>query len=77
MNKLRVATLTYHLMMKFPTEEGVGEVKDDQLTAKRCYNILMKKVSDQTTLLVASVTEVKGKPAEPLEEVIVGEGKVL
>ena len=59
LNKLRVATSTYHIMMKFPIEEGVGEVKRDQLAAKRCYNISMKKVSDPTTLTVASVIEVK------------------
>ena len=64
-------------MMKFPIEEGVGEVKGNQLAARRCYNISMKKVLDPTTLLVASVIEVKGEPAEPLEEVIVGEGRVL
>ena len=63
-------------MMKFPTEEGVGEVKGDQLAAKRCYNISMK-VSDPTTLPMASVTEIKGEPTEPLLEVIVGEGRVL
>jgi hypothetical protein len=37
----------------------------------------MKKVSDQTTHTAASVSEIKGEPAEPLEEVVVGEGKVL
>ena len=77
LNKLRAATSTYHLMMKFPTEEGVGEVKGDQLAARRCYNISIKKVSEPTTLPVASVTEVKGEPAEPLKEVIVGEGSVM
>ena len=64
-------------MMKFPTEEGVGEVRGDQLAARRCYNISMKKVSEPTTLPVASVTEVKEEPAEPLEKVVVGEGRVL
>ena len=77
LNKLKAATSTYHLMMKFPTEEGVGEVKADQLTTRRCYNISMKKVSEPTTLLVTSIIEVKGEPAEPLEEVVVGEGRVL
>jgi hypothetical protein len=77
LNKLRVATSTYHFMMKFPTEEGVGEVKGDQLAVIRCYNISMKKVSDPTTLTVASVFEAKEEPAEPLDEVVVGEGKVL
>jgi hypothetical protein len=52
-------------------------VKGDQLAARRCYNISMKKVSDPTTLTVASVSEAKGEPTEPLEEVVVGEGKVL
>ena len=64
-------------MMKFPTKEGVGEVKGNQLTARRCYNISMKKVSDPNTLTVASVTEAKGELTEPLEEVVVGEGRVL
>ena len=77
LNKLRATTLTFHLMMKFPTEKGVGEVKGDQLATRRCYNISMKKVSDLTTLIVALDTEAKGEPAAPLEEVVVGEGKVL
>jgi hypothetical protein len=59
LNKLRAATSTYHLMMKFPTEEGVGVVRGDQLTARRCYNISMKKISDSTTLTVASASEAK------------------
>jgi hypothetical protein len=63
-------------MMKFPTEEGVGEVRGDQLAARKCYNLSMK-VSDTTTLTVASVSEARGEPAEPIEEVSVGEGKVL
>ena len=29
LNKLRATTLTNHLMMKFPTEEGAGEIKGD------------------------------------------------
>jgi hypothetical protein len=77
LNKLKAATSTYHLMMKFPTEEGVRLVRDDQLAARKCYNTSMKKVSDSTTLTVASVYEVKGEPAEPLEEVSIREGRVL
>jgi hypothetical protein len=77
LNKLKAATSTYHLMMKFPTEEGVGVVRGDQLAARKCYNTSMKKVSDSTTLTVALVHEVKGEPAEPLEEVSIGEGRVL
>jgi hypothetical protein len=77
LNKLRAVTSTYHLMMKFPTEKGVGVVRGDQLAARRCYNISMKKASDSTTLIVASASEAKGEPVESLEEVSVGEGRVL
>jgi hypothetical protein len=76
LNKLRAATSTYHLMMKFPIEGGVEEVRGDQHTARKCYNLSMK-VSDMTNLTVASVSEARGEPAEPIEEVSVGEGKVL
>ena len=64
-------------MMMFPTEEVVKEVKGDQLPARRCYNISMKSVSNPTTLTVASAFEAKGEPIEPLQEVVVGEGKVM
>jgi hypothetical protein len=64
-------------MMKFPTEEGVRVVRGDQLVARKCYNISMKKISDMTTLTVALVSEAKGEPTESLEEVSVGEEKVL
>jgi hypothetical protein len=43
LNKLRVVTSTYHLMMKFPTLEGVREVKEDQIVARKCYNTSFKK----------------------------------
>jgi hypothetical protein len=77
LNKLKAVTSTYHLMMKFPTEEGVGVVRGDQLAARKCYNTSMKKVSNSTTLTVASVHEAKGEPAEPLEEVSIGDGRTL
>jgi hypothetical protein len=77
LNKLRAATSTYHLMMKFPIEKGVRVVRGDQLVARRCYNISMKKILNPTTLTMASVFEAKGEPAEPLEEVSVGERRVL
>jgi hypothetical protein len=77
LNKLRAATSTYHLMMKFLTEEWMGEVRGNQLAAMRYYNISMKKVSDPTTLTVTSVFKAKGELVEPLDEVIVGKWKVL
>uniref|UniRef100_A0A2N9FAH3 Uncharacterized protein n=1 Tax=Fagus sylvatica TaxID=28930 RepID=A0A2N9FAH3_FAGSY len=34
LNKLRAVTSTYHLLVRFPTEHGIGELKGDQATAK-------------------------------------------
>jgi hypothetical protein len=64
-------------MMKFPTEEGVREVKGDQVTIRRCYNTSMKKVSNSITLIVGTVGKAKGEPVELLEDVVLGEGKTL
>uniref|UniRef100_A0A2N9FQA3 Integrase catalytic domain-containing protein n=1 Tax=Fagus sylvatica TaxID=28930 RepID=A0A2N9FQA3_FAGSY len=30
-------TSTYHLLVRFPTEHGIGELKGDQATARECY----------------------------------------
>jgi hypothetical protein len=64
-------------MMKFPIDEGVGEVKGDQIVAMRCYNTSMKKASNSTALTVGIVTEAKGKPVESLEDMTIEERKVL
>jgi hypothetical protein len=47
LNKLKSCNLDLPPHDEVPTEEGVGEVRGDQLAARRCYNISMKKVSDR------------------------------
>ena len=37
LNSWKAVTSTYHLMIKFPTEYGVGEVRGDQLATRECY----------------------------------------
>jgi len=37
LNRLKTVTLTYHLKVKFPTANGVGEIRGDQVLAKECY----------------------------------------
>jgi hypothetical protein len=43
LNKLKAITSTY-LMMKFPTKNGIGELKGNQIVERKCYNISLKKV---------------------------------
>ena len=37
LNKLRAVTSTYHLLVRFPTEHGIGELKGDQAVVRECY----------------------------------------
>ena len=38
----RAITSIHHLLIKFPTSHGVGEVKGDQQEARQCYHQAMK-----------------------------------
>ena len=35
---LKVITSIYHLLMKFPTPNGVGQVHENQHEVRECYN---------------------------------------
>ena len=45
LNSWKAATSTYHLMVKFPTEYGIGELRGDQVAARKCY-IAMLEMED-------------------------------
>ncbi|XP_075633944.1 uncharacterized protein LOC142606489 [Castanea sativa] len=45
LNLWKVVTSTYHLMIKFPTKYEVGEVRGDQVAARKCY-IAMLEMDD-------------------------------
>ena len=45
LNSWKAVTLTYHLMIKFPIEYGMGEVRGDQVAVRECY-ITMLEMDD-------------------------------
>ncbi|XP_058075707.1 uncharacterized protein LOC131224185 [Magnolia sinica] len=49
---MRAVMSTYHLMMKFPAEGGVGYLRGDQREARRYYAITVRKGSVKQTLTV-------------------------
>ena len=52
LNSWKVVTSTYHLMIKFPTEYGVGEVKRDQVAARECYIAMLEMNDYQQTMCI-------------------------
>ncbi|XP_075662883.1 uncharacterized protein LOC142632330 [Castanea sativa] len=63
LNSWKAVTFTYHLMVKFPTQYGVGEVQGDQIAARECY-IAMLEMDNH---LPAMCIEERWAVAEPIE----------
>ena len=43
LNAIRAVPSAYHMVIKFPTENGVGMVRGNQRIARECYSALMKQ----------------------------------
>ena len=42
LNSWKAVTSTYHLMIKFPTDYRVGELRGNQVSARECYVAMME-----------------------------------
>ena len=62
-------TLTYHLMIKFPTKYGVGEVRGDQVATRECY-IAMLEIDDHLQTMCIEEQRIVAELVEGLEEVL-------
>ncbi|XP_075659176.1 uncharacterized protein LOC142629071 [Castanea sativa] len=62
LNRLRVATSTYYLKVKFSTAHGVGEIKGDQVLGKECYQAALASGENHTWMI--NETEPIPKPSE-------------
>nr|XP_023904442.1 uncharacterized protein LOC112016163 [Quercus suber] len=65
LNKWKSSTLTYCLKIKFPTENGVGEVKGDQVLARECYQAVVGAKENHTW----TIEEKEKEKMEALETV--------
>ena len=71
LNRWKAATITYCLKVKFPTNNGVDEVKGDQILARECYQAILAVKENYTWVI-----EKKGEnKMEALETMALAEDK--
>ena len=51
LNKWKATTSTYCLKVTFPTDNGVGEVKGDQVLARECYQAVLAAKENHTWMI--------------------------
>nr|XP_023873994.1 uncharacterized protein LOC111986560 [Quercus suber] len=61
LNLWKAATSTYCLKVKFPTEQGVGEIKGDQILARECYQAVLASRENHTCVIEDKSTEIREK----------------
>ena len=69
LNSWKAVTSTYHLMIKFPTDYGVRELRGNQVAARECY-IAMLEMDDQQQTMCIEERRTVAEPVEELEEII-------
>ena len=75
LNSWKAVTSTYHLMIKFPTEYGVGELRRNQVAARECY-IVMMEMDDHPQAMNVEEHRMAIEPVEKLEEILLDDSKL-
>ena len=73
LNRWKAATSTYCLKMKFPIDNGVGEVKGDQVLARECYQAILATKENHTWV----IEEKEVNEMEALETVILAKDETI
>ena len=68
LNSWKAVTSTYHLMIKFPTDYRVGELRRSQMATRECY-VAMMEMEDQVQALNIEEHRTVTEPVEKLEEI--------
>ena len=51
LNKLKAAMSSYYLKVKFTTTHGIGEINEDQVLARECYQAALTLVENHTWMI--------------------------
>ena len=68
LNSWKAVTSTYHLMIKFPTDYRMGELRGNQVAARECY-VAMMEMDDHLQAMSIKEHRRTMEPIEKLEEV--------
>ena len=71
LNRWKSTTFTYCLKVKLPTKNSVGEVKGDQVLARKCYQAVLAAKENHTWM----IKEKEEDKVEALETVELAEGE--
>ena len=52
LNSWKAAISTYHLMIKFPTEYEIRELRGDQVASRECYIAMLEMEDHQQTMCI-------------------------
>ena len=74
LNSWKVATSIYHLIIKFPTGYGIGELRRDQVAARECYIAMLEMEDHQQTMCIGE-HRTMAEPVEELEEISLDESR--
>ena len=73
LNAIKAIPSTYHMVIKFPTANGVGMVRGDQCMARECYSVSMKQKSIDSIYVdeldIRDEVSTRPKPSEELEPI--------
>ena len=75
LNSWKVVTSTYHLMIKFPTDYGVGELRGNQVAAHECY-VVMMEMDNHLQAMSIEEHRTTTEPVEKLEEVFLDDSNL-
>ena len=68
LNSWKAAMSTYHLMIKFPIEYTIGELRGDQVASRECYIAILEMEDHQQTMCIGE-QRTTVEPIEELEEI--------
>ena len=74
LNSWKTVTSTYHLMTKFPTDYGVGELRRNQVVARECY-VAMMEMDNHLQAISIKEHRTMTEPVERLKEILLNNSR--